>query len=224
MKRNVFYGALLVLLLGFLVRENRLIHIPKQVEKTEESAEWQPEWYEQMAEEINDSPITLEVDGTMVDPQLGSLRMSQDGQFMIPYGMLPDALSCAALLYDGNRLVMERGNTHAEMTVGSPELLLGEESQTIAAPPEWENGILYVPLEAVTEVFSYEENWDAENRKMELTGSEDPATFLPESYDYRKAGRAPAVKNQGSLGTCWAFASVMALESRVRPEWNVSFS
>ena len=126
MKRNVFYGALLVLLLGFLVRENRLIHIPKQVEKTEESAEWQPEWYEQMAEEINDSPITLEVDGTMVDPQLGSLRMSQDGQFMIPYGMLPDALSCAALLYDGNRLVMERGNTHAEMTVGSPELLLGE--------------------------------------------------------------------------------------------------
>ena len=93
MKRNVFYGALLVLLLGFLVRENRLIHIPKQVEKTEESAEWQPEWYEQMAEEINDSPITLEVDGTMVDPQLGSLRMSQDGQFMIPYGMLPDALS-----------------------------------------------------------------------------------------------------------------------------------
>ena len=50
MKRNVFYGALLVLLLGFLVRENRLIHIPKQVEKTEESAEWQPEWYEQMAE------------------------------------------------------------------------------------------------------------------------------------------------------------------------------
>ena len=62
MKRNVFYGALLVLLLGFLVRENRLIHIPKQVEKTEESAEWQPEWYEQMAEEINDSPITLEVD------------------------------------------------------------------------------------------------------------------------------------------------------------------
>ena len=94
MKRNVFYGALLVLLLGFLVRENRLIHIPKQVEKTEESAEWQPERYEQMAEEINDSPITLEVDGTMVDPQLGSLRMSQDGQFMIPYGMLPDALSC----------------------------------------------------------------------------------------------------------------------------------
>lgn len=41
-------------------------------------------------------------------------------------------------------------------------------------------------------------NWDAENRKMELTGSEDPATFLSESYDYRKAGWAPAVKTRES--------------------------
>lgn len=224
MKRRIFYGALLVLLLGFLVRENRLIHIPNQVERTEESAEWQPEWYERMAEEVNESPITLEIDGTSVDPKLGTLRMAQNGQFMIPYGMLPDAVSCAALLYDGNRLVMERGSTHAEMTVGNPVLLLGEESHTLAAFPEWENGILYVPLQAVTEAFSYEESWDAENRKMALTGSEDPSTFLPEVYDYRKVGRAPGVKNQGSLGTCWAFASVMALESRVLPEWNVSFS
>ncbi len=36
--------------------------------------------------------------------------------------------------------------------------------------------------------------------KMELTGSgQDPATFLPESYDYRKAGLGTAVKNQGVL-------------------------
>ncbi len=92
---------------------------------------------------------------------------------------------------------MERGNTHAGDDGRKPGTLLGEESQTIAAPQSGKNGILYVPLEAVTEVFSYEENWDAENRKMELTGSEDPATFLPESYDYRKAGRAPAVKTRG---------------------------
>ena len=101
-------------------------------------------------EEINDSLITLEVDGTMVDPQLGSLRMSQDGQFMIPYGMLPDALSCGAS-YDGNRLVMERGNTHAEMTVGARNFLPGEESQNDCSTPEWENGILMCRLEAVTE-------------------------------------------------------------------------
>ncbi len=40
---------------------------------------------------------------------------------------------------------------------------------------------------------------------------------LPVAYDGRTTGRAPSIKNQGSLGTCWAFASLMALEARLLP-------
>lgn len=47
---------------------------------------------------------------------------------------------------------------------------------------------------------------------------------LPVSYDYRKEGRAPQVKNQGTLGTCWAFASLMALESTLLPGEDFDFS
>jgi len=47
---------------------------------------------------------------------------------------------------------------------------------------------------------------------------------LPAVYDGRKSGRAPAVKNQGSLGTCWAFASLQALEARLLPEESLDFS
>ncbi|GLB32146.1 hypothetical protein LAD12857_40690 [Lacrimispora amygdalina] len=47
---------------------------------------------------------------------------------------------------------------------------------------------------------------------------------LPAVYDGRKNGRAPAVKNQGSLGTCWAFASLQALEARLLPEESFDFS
>ena len=41
---------------------------------------------------------------------------------------------------------------------------------------------------------------------------------LPASYDYREQGRAPKIGNQGSLGTCWAFASLTALESTLLPD------
>lgn len=41
---------------------------------------------------------------------------------------------------------------------------------------------------------------------------------LPAAYDYRKAGRAPQIGNQGTLGTCWAFASLTALESSLLPQ------
>lgn len=47
---------------------------------------------------------------------------------------------------------------------------------------------------------------------------------LPSSYDYRKTGRAPQIGNQGSLGTCWAFASLTALESSVLPKERLELS
>lgn len=50
------------------------------------------------------------------------------------------------------------------------------------------------------------------------------APVLPRAYDYRSEGRAPQIGNQGSLGTCWAFASLTALESSLLPEERAAFS
>ena len=47
---------------------------------------------------------------------------------------------------------------------------------------------------------------------------------LPEFYDGRNEGRVPAVKNQGNLGTCWAFASLQALEASLLPGESFDFS
>lgn len=47
---------------------------------------------------------------------------------------------------------------------------------------------------------------------------------LPAFYDGRKEGRVPSVKNQGSIGTCWAFASLQALEAALLPGGSYEFS
>lgn len=47
---------------------------------------------------------------------------------------------------------------------------------------------------------------------------------LPICYDGRKEGRTAPAKNQGSLGTCWAFASLLALKTSLLPWENVDFS
>ncbi len=44
------------------------------------------------------------------------------------------------------------------------------------------------------------------------------------SYDLRALGRLTSVKNQGSFGTCWAFASCGSLESGLMPGENLNFS
>lgn len=48
--------------------------------------------------------------------------------------------------------------------------------------------------------------------------------LLPSSYDYRRVGRAPGIKDQGELGTCWAFASLTALESTLMPKEKLDLS
>ena len=55
---------------------------------------------------------------------------------------------------------------------------------------------------------------------------EDPeaAVPLPERFDYRECGRLPMVGSQGDLGTCWAFAAMLALESSLLPEESWDFS
>lgn len=49
-------------------------------------------------------------------------------------------------------------------------------------------------------------------------------SVLPRKYDARDHGKVSPVKDQGTLGTCWAFASLQALESSLRPEEAFDFS
>lgn len=48
------------------------------------------------------------------------------------------------------------------------------------------------------------------NRKIDVDESK-----LPSSYDLRDEGRATSVKNQGTEGFCWSFASTSSLESNI---------
>ena len=47
---------------------------------------------------------------------------------------------------------------------------------------------------------------------------------LPTSFDLRTTGKVTSVKNQGSFGTCWAFASYGSLESCLLPGESRDFS
>ena len=63
-------------------------------------------------------------------------------------------------------------------------------------------------------------------KETEPSAVEIPAggSELPSRYDARTDGRTAPVKNQGDLGTCWAFASLLALESSLLPEESYDFS
>ena len=63
--------------------------------------------------------------------------------------------------------------------------------------------------------------WKTVNEAPE---EEKEDVLLPETYDFREYGRCPEAKSQGELGTCWAFATMMALESSILPDESLDFS
>ncbi len=64
----------------------------------------------------------------------------------------------------------------------------------------------------------------AERQMAQGEVTRKPMAVLPSSYDCRTAGRAPVIKSQGTSGTCWAFASLTALELSLLPEKPAVFS
>ena len=50
------------------------------------------------------------------------------------------------------------------------------------------------------------------------------ATTLPSAYDLRAEKRLTPVRDQGELGTCWAFANLAAVESRLLPQEKADYS
>ena len=46
---------------------------------------------------------------------------------------------------------------------------------------------------------------------------------LPRSLDWRTLGKVTAVKNQGGCGSCWAFAGMAAVESRLLIEEKLDY-
>lgn len=80
------------------------------------------------------------------------------------------------------------------------------------------------PTDSTALLDSYLEEKAAKTADSLVIQREKEEAELPAHYDYREEGRAVPVRDQGQHGTCWAFASLTALETTLMPEQLLDFS
>lgn len=181
-------------------------------------------WGGIIAESINQKPIYLSVDGSLLELEQGKIYMDETLNLMLPVSMIRDNFNCSSYVRNGETLVMEQGDVSVSMNMGEYTMKLNGVYENLSAPMVERKAELYIPVQALEKGLGCQYTWDISTNSASIINVDVSGHRLPVAYDYRAVNRDPQVKDQGRLGTCWAFAALTALEASLLPEEEMDFS
>lgn len=214
--------ALLACILGFIGYKN--ITQTEYIKLGYAMGDMSAIWYTTIAESINSTPIKLEVSGKTADIKKGQLYMDTTMSLMIPVDAISDIFDCAVNVYDTNKLIIEKGTNKVTILENEIVMHVNESEINIKTAMIWKLGVLYVPAEVLKNGLAYSYIFDVKTNTAIMMDSNSDARTIPYAYNYTLIGKSPVVKDQGKYGTCWAFASLTALETTLMPEEKLEFS
>lgn len=171
----------------------------------------------------NEKGVTLYINDNKITEAEYQAYFSDRLQLMIPIAAFTDKLDCLVNVYENGTITLAKGDSLVKVYGDSDVVNInGNTIQTIDKP-ERKDDIIYVPVNEICEALNYSCNINLETNAVVLKKIAEEEK-LPVAYDMREHDRVSPVRDQGIYGTCWAFASLAALESTIRPAENPVFS
>lgn len=218
----IIYIPMMILLIIIIIGINILS--TQSVQKSVEEVETNVSWNKVMSDTINQKEINLCVDGKNVELHNEKIYMSENMELMIPANIVIETFDCAQNLYDNKRLVISKGSNKAVMYIGGNSLKFNDGDYSLPEIIRKTDKGICLPVSLFSQYFGYAYKWDSEKNTGYLQNEAADDSFLPERYSYVEEKRVPKVKDQGTYGTCWAFATLTAIESTLMPEEEFDFS
>ena len=144
------------------------------------------------------------------------------------YAILDDTLNPVGSLefirsvLKGSAFMEDEGAALVQITDNVYEYLVDNLTATkngddleLSIAPSMHTGELYIGIEDLCKAFGY--GYDYDQTTYTLNIQYDNIPELPNQYDLREVNRVSTIRNQGSTSTCWACASLEALESSLLP-------
>lgn len=173
-------------------------------------------FYPLMAENINrTNPVKVYINGMSYANNGSEVILSSELQPLASIGFVRDYLGCAAFMSDESGVTVQCHDLLYEITLGKRDAFCNGEEISLTQTPIEANGRVYLGLEDFCKFFEYDYGYIASDGIISIRY--ETLAELPDSYDLRDFGRVGEIKNQGSSSTCWAYASIGAFESSLRP-------
>ena len=221
-KRYIVFTVIMaiILLINFHVLDETNGELDEFRGATLESKIWSP----MVAADVNESVITVNIDNKVFTSEDTKIFMDDKRNIMIPVSILTEALDCSVHIYDGTQLLVEKHSNEAELELDSIDATSNGKPVSIVSPFTSIDDKFFVSLNDLSDLLGYTCSFDINTNTIATSDDSDGLTLYPTSYDLRKKGRISQIRNQGSYGTCWAFAAISAMESAMLPERPMLFS
>lgn len=177
------------------------------------------------ARDINSRAISLYIDDRKFDMEgSDSIWMNDNMSLMVPGYLVNDFFQCTAAWLGDGILRLSREQKQCEIDIRNHLVRTADVWVESDAAELDSNGTVCLSVDYLADLFDFEYAWDNETNTAKLVTPAKAAVSLPASYDLREYGRVSEVRDQGSWGTCWAFAALSALESSLLPDEKWEFS
>lgn len=221
-KRYIFFTIVLFVLI--LTKFNNSVSEMVEVEPFRGARLQSSDWNPLIAASINDDVLTLNIGSHTYTSKDTPLYMDDKLQLMVPVRILRDSFNCSAHIYDEEKLILQKRDLSISFFLGEDSCIVNEQNVKLLSPMTRDADEFYVGMKDLADLLGYNYEWDIAQNKAVGVDTMGDVGFLPYKYDLREQQRVTGVKDQGAFGTCWAFATLTALESTLLPEENLLFA
>lgn len=167
-------------------------------------------------DDFNSPGVTLRVDGAVVSDLSYEAFLDERMQVYVPEALLKEVLECAVWRISSDVYVVELGENRAVLDTGGNVIKINDkDTQSLISDVIVTGGETYIPVTQFISDMGYDLKVSLSEGTIDLT--KKGSIKLPEAYDMRSDMRVTPVREQGIYGTCWAFASLGALETTLMP-------
>ncbi len=182
------------------------------------------DWKGYVMSSLNDEGILLQLDGSTFRLLPGEYYFEDQNKLMLSKECFPKYFQCSLQVYPDRTVRIDKGIASLIASVDGSEAIYNEKNISLDAMIAEKDDEIYIPAVYLANYFQYHYEWNFVDATATMQNIKSDEKIYPYSYDFREYGRIGLAKNQADLGTCWAFASLSALESSLLPTENCSFS
>lgn len=215
-------GAIFVLVFAIMIIFSLTGHSEVQVKRTT-ARNFSSEFLSDLAEMDNQKGVSVVVGQETLSFVEEKPYVSAKGCLMFPVDQLTDAFNCSTQVYENGNILIEKGSNSISLYTNSAAANINGQLVELKDKVQIVSDKLYVPIGDIAQYINYDfvMNYKTASASMARIAAE---VELPKHYDMRELERVTPVRDQGLYGTCWAFASLAALETTLTPQENLMFS